>query len=135
MSTKNKTQAQAEAPTNGTTPQIKTIRDAVAERLGGSSEATFNAVVQHFYQREFERRSNAIVKVVELLNTAEVERRKFDKPDASTYGADGKEIVAYTAANRKSAKEADERIEKLNRALEAAFDEKPDFSKVLELGK
>ena len=92
-------------------------------------------VIQSLVDKELSRFQAAVLKVMELLAPAKGEVKKFEKPDTITYNLDGTEKdKSYSKATLDSFKAANEKVKKIEDALEQALVHN-DYKKVLELAK
>ena len=111
------------------------IKQTLKELLNDSNEQVQNKVVDHLYQNELTRRTNAVLKVLEKIDELDSSYRKEAKPDVETFNEDGSKASQYYSKERtESLKKIRENKEKLEKALQKAFNSN-DFSEVLNLGK
>ena len=114
---------------------MPSVKEVVTERLGSVGPVVRDKVINILVETEVEKRTTAVVNVVRKLDEAVVALRKVNKPDIETFNADGSVASAQFSKTRlDDIKKAKEVVEKLEAALENAF-EKSDFTKVFELGK
>lgn len=101
------------------------INDAVAEKIKALSEPVFDRVVDSLVEREASRRTDAIVKVMDKIDSAQRELRKI-KPDVGPfYDEEGNLIegsAKWTKAKLEERKKAQEKINKMQNAVEKAIE-------------
>jgi len=111
------------------------IREAVVESVSNVGDRTRSLVVEHFAQREADKRAAALIKGLDKLSELEKEGYKLAKPDIQTFNDDGSvKDASFSGERIKARKEHAEKLEKLTNALNAA-DDKVDFSKLYDLTK
>lgn len=111
------------------------LKAKVAERLATAGATVKDAVVDHLYKEELDRRTNAALKAVSKLEDLEKQLRKANKPDQVQYDGEGKEVSSsYSKAVVDELKKLREEKAKYEGALNKALEEN-DFSKLLELAK
>lgn len=111
------------------------IREAVIESVSNVGERTRSIVVEHFAQREADKRAAALVKGLDKLSELEKEGYKI-KPTYAGYNEAGEGVgePLFSKEQVEARKKNREQIEKLTNALNAA-DDKGDFSKLYDLTK
>lgn len=78
--------------------------------------------MDHYVQKEIDRRSDMIIKALEKLEASEKDRDSI-KPDQQIMDAAGKELqTGYSKPIFDKLKKAKERVEKLTKALNGALD-------------
>lgn len=111
----------------GTTPLIpvaERLRSEVAEQVKKGSTTLFGAVITHFASEELDRRKNLLINGAKKLKELDIEVKKASKPDAKTFDASGRVLTeAFTEASAKKLKEAREKFDKLNKAMEKAVND------------
>lgn len=113
---------------------IKTITDAVAEKIAEISPAVNEKVIDALVARELEKRSDAVIKGIDKLRTMQNDLKKI-KPDVGgAFDENGAEIkpTLYSKAKFEERKKALEQIAKLQNALDLAID-KGDMEKLYGL--
>lgn len=100
-----------------------TIREKVGEQIAALSPAVEAKVIEHFVQKEADRRADAIIKGIDKLTELTRERRKTDKGDIVSYNGDGSVATqAYSKDRLEANKKADEQIAKLTKAIDKALE-------------
>ena len=90
-------------------------------------------VIDALKERGVKKRTEAIVQVLDKIQSLENDYKKIDRPDVITQDADGKEISkSYSPARNKERKELRDKIAKMEKAIAKAEKEK-DFSDVYNL--
>lgn len=110
------------------------IRKAISDAITSLSKSTqvTDSVVTEFVKRELNKRSTAIVTVLDLLSREKQNSYKL-KPDVQVFDIEGKVTSeSYTKARTEEIKKNKELIEKYERALEKALD-KDDYSDVYSI--
>lgn len=113
---------------------MKTITEAVAERISSISAAVNEKVIETLVNQHLNKCAEAILNGMEKLRTLEGELRKI-KPDVGGYFDDqGNEVKAahYSKEKHEERKKKNEQIEKLRAALDLAI-EKGDMSKLNDI--
>lgn len=115
--------------------QVRTIREAIAQRIAESGPHVRDGVLNVLTEKEIRRRSDAILKGLEMEDQHSKEIRKLEKPDLVTYDANGNETSANFSKTRvEDLKKTREKRDKMHRALENALAmEEPNFQKLFEL--
>ena len=110
------------------------VKALVADRLLQLAPSVTNSVIEQLAGAEHSRRISAFLFVVDEIDKAVMEIRKI-KPVVQ-YDYDGKEQTSsYTKEQIEAKKKLDERVAKLNKAIDATEATPPDFSKILEIAK
>jgi len=110
------------------------VKALVADRLVQLAPSVCTSVVDTLAQVEHNKRIDAFLFVVGEIDKAIMEIRKI-KP-AVQYDIDGKEInSSYSKEQIEAKKKLDERVAKLNKAIDATEATPPDFSKIIEIAK
>lgn len=113
--------------TSETTPQSSTSTDiltTISEQLKTSGDAVRQKVVQGRVDAEVNKRADALEKALKLRTETQVELKKQDKPDNVLKDKDGKVIhEAFTDARIKERKKLQEKITKIDKAIDAAFND------------
>lgn len=127
-------EATPEATPSETTDKPKAsreIRADVADRLKSVGEPVRAAVTDILYGREEERRVDAVVKVIDEIETKERDLKKIDRGDIEHRDEEGRVVNSYYSKQRiEERKKLREEIGKLNGKLELAL-VKGDWSKLL----
>lgn len=109
------------------------LKVLVAEKLASAGPSVKEKVLTNLFDKELDRRTAAVMKIVDKLDAFEKDLKKKEKGDIETFDAKGKALPAVFSKQRnEELKKLRENITKHEKALELAFD-KSDFSKVLEL--
>lgn len=127
-----------EAPVK-TDPEANVVRAAAAikaeylERLGNASSNVRGMVVDQFVADEIKARADLLYRAVKKREEMERDLRKI-KPDNTAYDASGKIVSeSFTKAKADELKKAKEQLDKLDKAIDMAVQEKPDYSKLKEV--
>lgn len=111
---------------------MNSVQTKVAEQLGKISEKVETSVVDVFVKRELDKRSTALVQVLDTLDQLERDLKKI-KPDMVFYSEAGvEEAASYSKAKNEEKKKLQEKIGKYTKAIEKALD-KGDFGDVYNL--
>ena len=111
------------------------VKNLVADRLVQLAPAVAEAVVETLAAKEHDRRIAAFLAVVEEIDKTTKELYKI-KPDNVQFNLDGsKASETYNKETLESKKKLEEKLAKLNKAIEATEAEPRDFSKVIEIAK
>jgi len=127
-----------ETTTAAATPEVvKSIKDIINESVGEIIGASNGKVRSHLVDtiagREITRRQEAVVKAYDLLQEKEKDLKKI-KPDSVTYDVDRKPLTTgYSSAKLDERQKIVDAIEKIKKALEKAFAEKPDYQQLFSL--
>lgn len=111
--------------------QFVSLTEEVATLVSDKSKGVKEQVVKALADKEVELRVSCTMACVDKLKE---EKNKLNrlKPDTVFFGEDGKETKQFSKAKFEERKKLLETIDKLEKALELAFD-KNDFQKVKEL--
>ena len=110
----------------------KPVHEQVAEQIAGSSPQIEKGVVDHLVKRQLDKRVDALVKVYDDMDRLRLDLRKM-KPDLISCNEAGDVLEAnWSPTAAKARKELVDKIEKYQRALDAAHD-KNDFKEVFNL--
>lgn len=120
-------------------PAVKTIKDAVAEKIAASGPSVLENVAQALASTEIARREGIVITAYAELNKKQNELNKM-KPDAPTLTiVDGQKVKTetWTEAGYKKFEEAKAKVEKLSNALDKALEvgDADSFNKLLEASK
>jgi hypothetical protein len=111
-----------------------TVQTKVAEQLASLSPKVEEKVVEALTKRELDKRSEAVVKVLDFLSRLEIDSKKLG-PDLLTFDAEGKRTSeAYSKSRTEERKKTNERIEKLTKSLIKALDNN-DYGDLYSLAK
>jgi len=116
---------------------VKTIQEKVLDQISKLGDRVESSVVDMMVDKELNRRTPALVQGLEKLTEFEAEYKKTDKPDVITRDRDGKEISSgYSAKKLEEIKKAGERVSKLEKAIEKAFEhgDLKDLNQLLQQG-
>lgn len=112
----------------------KDINIKVTETLALAGNRVLETAIDRLVTAEIEKRSSALHDAIKLAETAQRELYKINKPDQVVYGLDNKPISeGYSKVRLEEIKKATEKLAKIEKAVEAATAEKPDYSKLYEL--
>lgn len=108
---------------------MASLKEQVAERIAALGPAVQDGVVETLVGQVKDKRIKAVLAALNLIEDTQKELRKI-KPEQS-FNAEG-EVVSefYTKANNEARKKAQEKIAKIEAALEAALGDKPNFEKL-----
>ena len=100
---------------------LKTINEAIADQIAGSSTVVREIVIRTMVDAEVNRRTNMLVEAIQKAEQQRRELRKF-KPDQISYTENG-EVASATWSKEvlEDKKKATEKLEKLERAIEKAL--------------
>lgn len=99
------------------------IREALKQGIKDTQEGAKQKVVDHYVQKEVDRRSDLIIKGLEKLESLEKARDQI-KPDNVIKDAEGKVIQnGYAEATYGKLEKSKQAVEKLNKALNGALKE------------
>lgn len=102
---------------------IKTIQDAVLDQIQKLGPRVESSVVDMMVDKELQKRTPAIVQGLEKLVELEKEYEKTAKPDLVSREIDGTVLSqAYSSKKIEEIKKAKEKVEKLSKAIEKAFE-------------
>lgn len=109
------------------------LQEHIAEQIAKCAPQVEGSVVATIVDREVAKRSTAIVQCLDKLAKLESDLRRV-KPDSVLLNADGSEAQAlFTKPALEARDKLVQRIEKVKKAIDKAFDRKPDFSDVYNL--
>lgn len=104
----------------------------VTDRIRNSGAAVREQVVTALVDKEINDRAGLIQKVLDMRKAAELDLRKASKADIETFDAEGKQSLAFSKDQVKARKDAQEKLDKIDKALDKALGDN-DFSKLKEL--
>ena len=107
---------------------MNSVQIKVAEQVAHLGPAIEDKVVDVMVSRERDKRSEALVKVLDLHQQAEKDLNKV-RPDLSYMGEDGKVTQMYSKQQLENLNKAKKRVENIAGAINKAL-EKKDFSNV-----
>ena len=111
----------------------ETVLVKVSESIAGSGENVRNAVVEELAKREVSRRISAVVSGFDQLAEAKKAFAKI-KPDQQSFDGDGKMVVElFSKPKMEELKKAQSLVAKIEKALDLACGEKPDYSLIFNL--
>lgn len=120
-------------PGNGAAGQLQ---KAVAERLASSGPQVREAVITELVNAKLEERKKLVLAGLTKRKEAEQEVKKAENTKEREFDASGKEVRSYyTKPQAEAIKQAREKLEKLDRALEAALGDKADYEKLSQVVK
>lgn len=109
------------------------IMQTVAERIKTSGPVVSEAVVSELVQREITKRTQMVVKGFDALDKANKDLAKI-KPDQQSFGADGVKVNEfYSKAKIDELNKAKSVRDKLEKALNKALGDQPDYSELSNL--
>jgi len=96
-------------------------------------EIVKDRIIQKFVEAETTRRVEATEKVLRMIGDRSKELNKINRPDVETYNKDGSVATqTYSKERLKAIKDISDYVEKLDKALEDAF-ERNDFSAIFRV--
>lgn len=109
-------------------PPTTTLVSTVADMLKTTGvSAIEEKVAETLFEREINKRSEAVVKVLDLIAQEEKELKKVDRPDNTSYDRTGKPVSeSFSKARLEDIAKKTKRIEKLKGAINKAL-EKSDY--------
>lgn len=111
------------------------LKVKIAEGLAACGPKVVDRVVETMVERETNKRSTALVTVLDLLAREELDLKKIDRPDTEAYDGEGKVVSStYTKGRIEEIKKAKESIAKKQKAISDAL-EKNDYSGVYNYAK
>lgn len=117
----------------GTQPKAVELRIAVAAKVVEKSPTIMGKVIDSLSDIEIQKREDMLVKALTARDEAEKKIRKI-KPDVETFGSDGAPISqGYSKAKKEELFKAKQELEKLDKAIDLACADKPDYSKINEM--
>lgn len=106
------------------------LQEHIAEQIAKCAPQVEGEVVTAIVDREVKKRSTAVVQCLDKLSKLEGELRRV-KPDSVAFNADGTVASAlFTKPALEARDKLVQRIDKVKKAIDKAFDKKPDFSDV-----
>lgn len=100
---------------------MTSVREKIMERTAALSPEVEEQVVNHYVEKEKNRRSDALVKGMDKLTSLENDLKKI-KPDQVQLDADGKELSSsYSKAKYEEKKKLEEQIGKLEKIIDKAL--------------
>lgn len=110
-------------------PPTTTLMSTVADLLKTTGvSAIEEQVAETLFKREIDKRSEAVVKVLDLISQEEKELKKIDRPDNIVYDRTGKPLGegSYSKARLELIQKGTKKIERLKGAINKAL-EKSDY--------
>lgn len=113
---------------------LTTIKETVAGRIASLSTAVEASVVDVLAEQVKEKRVKAVLAGLDLKDATEKELKKI-KPDQQSFGPDNKLVSeTYSKSNMESKKKLEEKLAKVEAALNLALAETdPDYKKLFEV--
>jgi len=112
---------------------VKTLQQAVAERIAGSGDAVLERVAEHFADETIKKRVDQVKQAMTQLDNLERDLRKI-KADQVAYDESGKVVhTLYSREKLEERKKLTQRIEKVQRAIDKALT-KGDYGDIGGLG-
>lgn len=109
------------------------IREKIADQLANITPSVVDQVVEAIATRETNKRSEAIIKVIDKLDQAEKEMKKLERPDQVFYNDKNEVDVAVFSEGRKNERMKKAKlIERLTNAITKAI-EKGDMQDVYNM--
>ena len=109
------------------------LSEKIAEGLANLGPKVEDSVVDAMVTREVNKRSQALVTVLDKLARLENEGKKINRPDQESFDGAGKLVSStFSKEKTKAIKEHNEKIEKIQKALTKALDE-GDYSIIYDL--
>lgn len=119
-------------PPQQETVMANSVATAVASKIADLGPSVEAQVVDTLVQREIDRRSEALVKIIDLHSKLEMDLKKIH-PDQKSFDEAGKEVSSTFSKNKyEEKKKLTEKITKFENAINKAL-EKKDFSDVYNL--
>lgn len=106
------------------TETTQTLLSTVAGLLRDKATASIeDKVAETLFEREVNKRAEAIVKVLDLIQQEERELKKIDRPDQVTYGRDKKvQSESFSKGRLDDIEKKTKKIEKLKNAVNKALE-------------
>ena len=115
--------------------KYSTVLDMFKNRVADSGAQVLDGVVTSLTNAELKKREAMVLKGLEIIQGYDKEIKKI-KPDQENYDEHNELVNAtYSQSKSKELKGLKEKKAKLDKALDMALGEKPDFSKLKELVK
>lgn len=107
------------------------IKQTLNDRLGNASDTLKEKVVQIQFEKELDKRANAVIQGLAKLETLNKDLKKLvEKPDVQTFDVDGKDVQkAFTKSAVDEIKRVREAVGKQEAALSDAL-ERNNFDKL-----
>lgn len=116
---------------DGSSFELQDVRSMIAEKIAALGEEIATEVVVAHVERDKKRKVDALVKVMDMLDTTNKDFNKLG-PDNVTYGEDGKKATETFSKKRIDERaKAKGRITKLTNAINKAL--KGDFGDLFNL--
>lgn len=105
-------------------PAVTSLSSVVADMLKTNGVAAIEEkVAQELFDREIAKRSDAIVKVMDLIQQEKKDLAKVDRPDNTTYGKDRKVVSeSYSKTRLDEIEKKNKRIQKLEQAVNKSLE-------------
>lgn len=112
---------------------MSTLKETVAEKIAGLGPVVHEAVATALADQVKEKRVKAVLTALNLKEETEKELKKI-KPE-QTFDAEGKVASEFfTKANNETRKKAQEKLTKIEKALNEALDpEKPNYDNLFKV--
>jgi hypothetical protein len=131
------TQIMPQESTSASDPTVTmSLKDEIAKAISErSSKEVRGRVVNSLADEEIAARASAILAALKKRDEADRELKKLKGQQKKGYNNDGAEVLLpfekaeFEAINKKT-----QEIKKIDAAIAVAFSEKPDYSKVKQLG-
>jgi len=116
------------------TEPTTTLMSVVSDMLKKDGvSAIEEKVAETMFKREIDKRSEAVVKVLDLISQEEKELKKIDRPDNMVYDRTGKAVGegTYSKGRLEAIQKIVKRIEKLKNSVNKAL-EKSDYGELYQ---
>lgn len=114
-------------------PKAIEIRISVAQKVAEKSPGILAKVVDTLSDLEVGKREEMLVKALTARDEAEKKIRKI-KPDQQAFDGEGKVVSeTYSKVKKEELAKAKQELDKLDKAIEAAVSEKPDYKWLSEM--
>jgi tripartite-type tricarboxylate transporter receptor subunit TctC len=110
------------------------VLEAVKTKINTSSDTVQARVIELLAEREIASRVDTVDQALTKLVAFKKEQEKI-KPDVSTFNEGGTETKVYSKAKFEEKKKLDEKIAKLEAALDKALELAGEFGKLVEVMK
>lgn len=102
---------------------VGALNECIKSTVSGATESIRNTVVNHYANKEIERRANLIVEALANANRLQAEHKKIQPDIAGTFGADGVAIAqpSYSKNQLEKIKKSNETMTNLDNAVAECF--------------
>jgi uncharacterized protein (DUF736 family) len=115
---------------------MNSVQVKVAEKIADISPRVEDQVVEVLVGRELEKRSEALVKILDILDQLEKDMKKV-KPDQRTYSETGEELTAtWSKSKLDERNKLNVKLDKIGKAIDKALDtgDYDDVNKLIKGG-